>query len=131
MRITLRKGLPHITATLAFQDRQIELENVLLDTGSAGTVFSTDKLAEIGLRYEPSDSVYTIRGVGGAEFVFVKHLNRLAVDRLAVDDFAIEASALDYGFEISGILGTDFLTAVGAVIDLAALELRAETGDDR
>jgi hypothetical protein len=130
MKIVLRNGLPYVTATLIFQDRQIELENVLLDTGSAGTVFSTDKLAQIGLEYEPSDLLYTIRGIGGGEFVFVKRLDGLKVAQLAVEDFEIEASALDYGFEINGVLGTDFLTTVGAVIDLASMEVLAATPDD-
>ena len=31
---------------------------------------------------------------------------------------------MDYGFEIDGIIGMDFLTQVGAVIDLARLEVR-------
>lgn len=30
---------------------------------------------------------------------------------------------MDYGFEIAGILGMDFLTASGAVIDLSELTL--------
>ena len=131
MKITLRRGLPYITVTLTFHDERVQLENILLDTGSAGSVFATDKLAPVGLKYEPSDPLYTIRGVGGAEFVFVKRIDRLMIDRLSVQDFEIEVGALDYGFEIDGILGMDFLTAVGAVIDLNRMEIRAAIRDDQ
>jgi hypothetical protein len=72
MRIRLQDGLPYITASITYQGHSLQLENVLLDTGSVGTIFSTDRLLEIGLRYESDDFVHRIRGVGGSEFVFTK-----------------------------------------------------------
>ena len=39
MIIRIRKGLPYVEAELFFRGKKILLENVLLDTGSAGTVF--------------------------------------------------------------------------------------------
>ncbi len=84
------------------------LDNVLLDTGSAGSIFSADSLSNIGLRLEVNDSVHRIRGVGGTEFVFTKCISSLSVGRLQVIDFEIEVGAMDYGFEIEGILGQTF-----------------------
>ncbi len=123
MKIRLQDGLPYVTASLTYQGHQLSLENVLLDTGSAGAIFPTDKVVTIGLEYAPDDMVHRIRGVGGAEFVFAKHIDRLAVGELQVDDFEIEVGAMDYGFEIDGIIGMDFLVGVGAIIDLAQLEI--------
>jgi hypothetical protein len=42
---------------------------------------------------------------------------------LQINDFEIEVGAMDYGFEIDGIVGMDFLTQVGAIIDLAKSEI--------
>lgn len=123
MKIRLRDGLPYVVVSIKHHDQQLTLENVLLDTGSAGTIFPTDKVLAIGLRYEADDIVHRIRGVGGAEFVFTKEVNFLSVGELQVSDFEIEVSAMDYGFEIDGIVGMDFLTKVGAVVDLAKLEI--------
>lgn len=123
MKVRLQNGLPYLTATLMHQNQQLALQHLLLDTGSAGTIFSTDTVASIGLTYAPEDMVHRIRGVGGAEFVFTKHLDRLTIGELHVSNFEIEIGAMDYGFEIDGILGMDFLTQVGAVIDLARLEI--------
>ena len=78
----------------------------------------------IGLTYEPDDKVHRIRGVGGTEFVFAKRVDRLGVGELQVNDFQIEIGAMDYGFDIDGIIGMDFLIQVGAIIDLAKLEMR-------
>ena len=55
----------------------------------------------------------TIRGIGGAEFVFTKRLDRLSIGELWADDF-----------EIDGILGVNFLSRAGAVVDLARTEVR-------
>ena len=123
MKITLRHGLPFVSVTIAYRDRQLQLANVLLDTGSAGTVFSADRVLPIGLLYEADDAVHRIRGVGGAEFVFSKRVDSLSLGELSVADFNIEVGAMDYGFELDGILGLDFLTRVGAVIDLAQMDV--------
>lgn len=38
-------------------------------------------------------------------------------------DFTIEVGVMDYGFDINGILGMDFLIETGAIIDLARMEI--------
>jgi predicted aspartyl protease len=124
MKIGLAKGLPYIKASIEYRGRRLTLKNVLLDTGSASSVFSADKLLDIGLQYEPQDTIHRIRGVGGAEFVFTKTVDRLALGKLKAVDFEIEVGAMEYGFEIDGIVGMDFLAQVGALIDLARLEIR-------
>jgi len=123
MKICLRDGLPYVTASLTYHGQRLSFTNVLLDTGSAGAIFSTDIVLTIGLTYEPDDRVHRIRGVGGTEFVFTKQVDCLVVGELQVNDFQIEVGAMDYGFDIDGIIGLDFLIQVGAIIDLAKLEV--------
>ncbi len=118
--IRIREGLPHVSMSLYHRSRRLDLENVLLDTGSASSIFSADRLLDIDLRCEPTDILNRIRGVGGTEFVFSKTIDRLALGDLTIADFEIEVGAMDYGFnfELEGIVGMDFLEHVGAVIDL-------------
>jgi len=125
MKIRLRDGLPLVAVTLQYHSQQIELEDVLLDTGSASSVFSADRLLAIDLKYEPDDPVHRIRGVGGSEFVFSKRVDRLTVDDMALNGLPVEIGAMAYGFLLDGILGLDFLVPVGAVIDLDRMEVMA------
>lgn len=125
MRIRIKDGLPYISATLIHHSQRVTLKNVLLDTGSAGSIFSTDKVAGIGLTYEPEDLVHRIRGVGGSEFVFTKRVDKLKVGELRVKGFEIEIGAMNYGFDMDGIIGVNFLTKVDALIDLGRKELRS------
>jgi hypothetical protein len=123
MMIRLQDGLPYVAMTLLYRNQQLELPNVLINTGLAGTVFPADKALTIGLRYEADDTVHRIRGVGGAEFVFSKRVDRLSLGELHVNEFVIEVGAMDYGLDIDGIVGMDFLIQVDAIIDLAQLEV--------
>lgn len=122
MRLNIRDGLPFISVTLVYREKTILLGNVLLDTGSAGSIFSIDRLAEVGIAFEANDPVHRIIGVGGAEFVFLKRVDNLRIgetqDALARSDYEIEVGLMDYGLPLEGIVGMDFLLSVGAVIDL-------------
>lgn len=123
MKIRLVYGLPFVNAIITHYKHELMLDNVLLDTGSAGSIWAADRLAEIGLTYSPDDQVHRIRGVGGAEFVFTKSVDRVAIGDIWAEDFTIEVGAMDYGFQIDGILGMDFLLSVGAIVDLEELEI--------
>lgn len=123
MKVRLKDGLPYVEVSLTYRGRQITFENVLLDTGSDGAIFSADRVLAIGLHLEPNDFIHRIRGIGGAEFVFTKPLDRLTLGPLSVTDFEIEVGAMDYGVDMDGIVGMDFMLQVGAKIDLAQLEI--------
>ena len=123
MRLDLRNDLPFIAIRLNYQSKAIEIPSVLVDTGSATTILAADRLSTIGLIPSPLDRLYVIRGVGGSEVVFVKRVDSIQVENKLLSDFEIEVGGMDYGFEINGILGMNFLTASGAVIDLKNVQL--------
>ena len=124
MKIRLEGGLPFVSATLRYAGREISLEQVLLDTGSGGSVFAADDVSRLGVLPEPEDPIQRIRGVGGTEYVFSKRLDALLLGSMQVDAFRIQVGSMSYGFHIQGILGMDFLLQAGAVIDLKELEIR-------
>jgi len=123
MKLRLNDGLPFTKVHFVYHGKSLNLENVLIDTGSAGTIFAASKVHALDLDYEPEDEIQRIRGVGGSEFVYLKTVDVLAVGALEAKTFTIQIGAMDYGFPIDGILGMDFLLSTGAYIDLAAQEL--------
>ncbi len=123
MKIRMQSGLPYVQVSLVYAGQHKMLDNVLLDTGSAGTVFSADSVLDMGLQCQFQDVVHRIRGVGGAEFVYSKCIDRLSLGKFELKDFDIEIGTMDYGFVIDGIVGINFLHQVGACIDLAQLEI--------
>lgn len=123
MRLTLKHGLPFVTVNLVYQGRHVEISHVLVDTGSAQTEFAADEVSKVGLLPEPEDTLITVRGVGGVEVVFTREVERVRVGHRALAPFEIEVGGMDYGFEINGILGMDFLLGANAFIDLHRLQL--------
>ena len=126
MRLTLKNNLPFINVTVAYQGHIIEIP-VLVDTGSASMILAVDALIPIRLFPSPDDTLYTIRGIGGGEVVFSRQLDYLQAGARKLLDFEIEVGGMDYGFEIKGILGMDFLIQAGAVIDLRNRRIEFKT----
>lgn len=123
MKLRVEGGLLFVSAEVVIGGMAHRFDQVLIDTGSAGTLFAADRLLDLGVVAEPQDRLLRIRGVGGSEFVFAKQIERVSVGELTVTNFEIEIGAMDYGFPVDGILGLDFLLATRAVIDLAGMEI--------
>lgn len=118
MQLTLRDSLPFVEVTAAYEGKIIDIPNVLVDTGSATTILAADMVSAIQIVPLPNDELHTIRGVGGSEAVFSRKIDYLQVGKHRLPDFEIEVGGMEYGFEINGILGMDFLTMAGAMINL-------------
>lgn len=118
VKLDFKYGLPFCKITIFYKNKSMVLDNVLIDSGSGGTVLKMDRVDELGITIEKDDVIETISGVGGVEFVYKKNIDSINLGNLAISNFTIEVGVMDYGFEIDGILGIDFLKEVGAIINL-------------
>lgn len=123
MRLSLQDNLPFVTVTLVHNGGRLAIPNVLIDTGSGGTIFAADDVSKIGITPQDEDSLRHVHGVGGSEVVFIRKVEQLQVGDFVYRGFEIEVGGMDYGFDIHGILGMDFLQAAGAKIDLEQLTI--------
>jgi hypothetical protein len=53
----------------------------------------------------------------------MRHVDRFEVGGQGLDGFEIEVGEMDYGFELGGIVGMDFLRAARAIIDVGKLTI--------
>ncbi len=123
MQLTLRDNLPFITVSLAYQGALVTIPSVLVDTGSARTIFSADVVSKLHITPAPDDVLYIIRGVGGTEVVFSRKIDSIQIGERSLSLFEIQIGGMNYGFEIQGILGMDFLQKSKAIVNLATLEM--------
>lgn len=123
INLSMLHGLPIVCIDVVFLGRQLRLEKVLLDTGSAGTILDADKVAEIGVRPEGTDRTAIIHGIGGTEIVFTKWFDAVVLGDWKISQCKIETGAMDYGIEIDGILGFDFIREVGLIIDTSKMQM--------
>lgn len=122
MNLYVQQRLLFTTVQLEHSGQSLVSDRVLVDTGSAATLFQTEILESIGLIYAPDDEIHEVFGVGGSELVFQKRIEKIVCGELIVNDFSVDVGWLDYGIQLSGIVGLDFLPATRAILDLGLLE---------
>lgn len=121
MKIDIHYNLPFVCLDVEFRGKKKKLDRILIDTGSAGTIFNANIVEEIGVVHEENDIVDTIRGVGGVEYVYVKNFDIIHFGDIRQENFEVEIGNMDYGMNIDGILGFDFIRASNLVIDTEKL----------
>lgn len=118
-------GLPFVTVKIHANGQILQLEQVLLDTGSGGTVLKSDHLTALGIVPLPEDRLRFLHGVGGNEVVIEKSVDALQLGKFIAAPFTIQMGAMEYGIPMDGIIGLDFLLRAQAIIDFKALQVRA------
>lgn len=124
MKLSALYSLPIVSLTLVYQGQSLLVHNVLVDTGAAATVLAADEVATVGILPGSEDMISFVHGVGGAETVYSRRVDAIQVGDISLTDFEIQIGAMDYGFDFHGILGMDFLTSAGAIIDLRQWEIQ-------
>ena len=123
MQFVLKDNLPFTSVVIGYKGSEVEVTNVLIDTGSASSIFSTDIVEHIQIVPSPQDTLHVIRRIGGTEVVFNRCVDFIDINDFSLPNFEIEVGGMEYGFEIKGILGMDFLISSGAIINLKYMYL--------
>ena len=118
MNLKLKYGLPFVDVVITHKGKSLSFDNFLIDTGSASTIIAAEIAVELGLGPEPLDVIRKIRGVGGTEYVYEKHVDRIQLGVKKLTQFKIQIGDMNYGINIAGILGMDYLIKSKVVIDL-------------
>ncbi len=113
----LRKKLPFISITAVHSGIEFKIDNVLVDTGSAASIFASDYVRKFGIDSASKDKIRKIVGVGGNEYVIEKRIDALIIDGISIEDSIIQIGDMDYGFGINGIIGGDLLVRTKMIID--------------
>lgn len=123
MNITSKYGLPFIEVELNHSGKSYRSAKFLIDTGSASTLLSVEVAVQLGLGPEPNDAIREIRGVGGTEFVYEKYIDGILLGTKMIDRFKIQIGDTDYGFEMDGIIGYNFMKAAKVIVNLNKMEI--------
>ena len=123
MKLYYDYGLPFAEIELINGEKNIKLSRVLIDTGSATTIISTETAINLGLGPQPDDELNLVRGVGGVESVYEKYVQNIILDTAVLMNFKVDVGAMQYGFEIDAIVGMDILEKAKAIINFPEMTL--------
>lgn len=125
--LRIEENLPFTSLKIWHQDKSLELNNVLVDTGSASSILKLDLVEGIGIKAEPYDILGTITGVGGSELVYLKTIDSIEIGNMSIQDVEVDIGVMDYGFSIDGIIGMDLLLRMKTLIDLDEMKLLSKS----
>src|SRR5699024_1157725 len=124
-KLIIENGLLLTDFQIEFNEQSLHLQRVLVDTGSGSTVISTDLAESIGIVPEKNDTIYRVSGVGGSEFVYSKKIDAVRIGDMKIETFELEIGAMNYGFDLDGIIGLDLLQQLKVVINIDELILHS------
>lgn len=121
MKLELVNRLLEIEMTVSFKGKTKIIDKLVIDTGAAHTLLSTDIVEDLGIYFENGDPLVSAFGIGGEEYSF-----RKGVDFIKIGTHEIPEIKLDFGnlddWGINGLIGLDILMAGKFIIDLEKLE---------
>ncbi|CAI9391512.1 MULTISPECIES: retropepsin-like aspartic protease [Bacillaceae] len=121
MQISSDGQLLTTSLIITFRGRILQVNDIIIDTGSSHTVISPDILEEIGVVYEYGDNIYEAYGIGGSVPFYTKIMDEIQIDTFIVKDIEVDVGILPKDHK--GLLGLDILLTYNFIIDMNKLEL--------
>lgn len=122
MKIEYRDRLLFASIEITYKGITKVIDNVVIDTGAAGSIISPDAVDDIGIYAELGDRLIEYYGVGGSVHnAFIKRIDKIKIADRTIENIDIDFGLIDTEGEINGLIGLDILLEIGATIDLKNL----------
>lgn len=128
MRIEYIDNLLQTSMTISYKGNSLTIDHLVIDTGAAHSLLSSDLAAQIGIHFENGDKLVRSFGIGGGEYSF-----RKLIDHVQLGDYIMNNAYIDFGVfhedidQINGLIGLDVLKSGNMIIDLHQMELYSAT----
>ena len=117
MKLELVNQLLEVEMLISYRGKTKLVDKLIVDTGAAHTLISSDVVDDIGIYFENGDPLVSSFGIGGEEYSFQKQ-----VDSIKLDSYEITEMKLDFGYlgdwDINGLIGLDILIHGQFILDL-------------
>lgn len=124
MHIELIDNLLQASMTLCYKDRSLTIDNLVIDTGAAHSILSSDVVSEIGIKFENGDRLVRSFEIGGDEYSFRKRVNQIQIGDLILHDISLDFGVFhDDISSINGLIGLDILKSGNMIIDLHRMQI--------
>ncbi|WP_084221712.1 retropepsin-like aspartic protease [Mesobacillus subterraneus] len=121
MKISFDGQLITTSLIITFRGKTLQIDDIIIDTGSSHTVISPDVLEEIGVIYENGDDIYEAYGIGGSVPFYTKVMDEIQIDKFNIKNIEIDVGILPK--DHNGLLGLDILMTYNFIVDMDKLEL--------
>lgn len=127
MKMDYRNGLLFASVEITYNGKSKKITDVVIDTGAAKSIFSSDVVDELGVFAEPGDKISSFFGIGGsAHHAFAKTIDLIKFDSAVIRDIDLDFGLIDIDGKINGLLGLDVLVKSEAIIDLKEMTVKVK-----
>ncbi|MBJ6361470.1 retropepsin-like aspartic protease [Paenibacillus sp. GCM10012307] len=124
MQIQFTDGLLQASMTICYKGHSLTIDKLIIDTGAAHSLLSSDTVSEIGIKFENGDKLVRSFGIGGDEYSFRKQVDQIQFGDLVMTDIPIDFGIFhdDINY-INGLIGLDILKNGNMIVDLHRMEI--------
>lgn len=115
MKFSFRQGLIWIPIELVYEGQVVNIENCIIDTGSATTAIDIDGVA---FNFRKPATIRRICGLGGGmQEVVSQTIDQIKIDAECFSNVEIEFGDISSQFGINGFIGNDLLSHFSFTLD--------------
>lgn len=126
-KLKIDEGLLLTDMEIQYKGKRFHLNRVLIDTGSFCSIISSDIAGALGITPEADDVIHRVYGVGGSELVYSKILDHAQIGQMKAEQIQFEIGAMNYGFQLEGIIGLNLLKRMKVLINIDKLMILSES----
>ncbi|MFB5763614.1 retropepsin-like aspartic protease [Paenibacillus medicaginis] len=124
MQIKYIDDLLQTSITIRYKGHNLTIDRLVIDTGAAHTLLSSDIVAQIGIHYENGDRLVRSFGIGGEEYSFRKQIEQVQLGGFIMNNPFIDFGVLHENIDhINGLIGLDILKRGNMIINLHRMEM--------
>lgn len=124
MLIEYIDNLLQTSMTIRFKGRSLTINHLVIDTGAAHSLLSSDIVTQIGIHFENGDKLVRSFGIGGDEYSFRKQIDQIQLGNFVIDNFYMDFGVFHEDIDqINGLIGLDILKGGNMIIDLYRMEM--------
>lgn len=124
MLIEYVDNLLQTSMTIRFKGRSLTINHLVIDTGAAHSLLSSDIVTQVGIHFENGDKLVRSFGIGGDEYSFRKQIDQVQLGNFVIDNFYMDFGVFHEDIDqINGLIGLDILKGANMVIDLYRMEM--------
>ena len=107
MKFDYKNGLIWISLIIEYDGKEIQIDNCILDTGSATTAIDIEL---IDFNYKKPSTVKRLKGIGGGtQEVIGQEVAKIIIDDAQIAYVEVEFGDIQADLGINGFVGTDIL----------------------
>jgi len=107
MNFDYKSGLIWISLLIEYDGKEIQIDDCILDTGSATTAIDIDF---IDFNYKKPSVVKRLKGIGGGtQEVIGQEVEKIVIDDAQIANVEVEFGDIQADLGINGFIGTDIL----------------------